>query len=69
MKEYKIVTQRDKFFGGDFDLQRLEEMLNVYASDGWKIAEVVDSSALSFLRNSDELIMILEREKSAAGKL
>ena len=37
MKQYKILTQKDKWFSGKFDPQRLEEAINAYAQQGWSV--------------------------------
>ena len=36
-KEYKVLSQRDKWFGGKFDAERLEEALNFLAGQGWAV--------------------------------
>src|SRR4051794_36944816 len=35
--EYKVLTQKDRFFGGKFDPNKLEEALNSYAHQGWSV--------------------------------
>jgi hypothetical protein len=35
--EYKVVTMKDRFFAGKFDPAKLEEMLNSYGSEGWRL--------------------------------
>lgn len=35
MKQYRVLTQKDKVFGGKFDPQKLEGALNSFASEGW----------------------------------
>ncbi len=37
MKQYKVLTQKDKWFTGKFDPQRLEAAINAYAQQGWKV--------------------------------
>ncbi len=37
MKEYKIISQKDKWFSGKFDPQALENALNSYAKQGWRV--------------------------------
>jgi hypothetical protein len=34
MKEYKVLTQKDKWFSGRFDPEKLEEALNACAEQG-----------------------------------
>ena len=33
--EYKVLTAKDKYFDGKFDLTRLEEALNHFGRQGW----------------------------------
>ena len=37
MKEYKVMTQKDKFLSGKFDPEKLEEAMNAYAEEGWEV--------------------------------
>ena len=36
--EYKVLAERDGKFSGRFDSELLEEVLNGYAADGWRVA-------------------------------
>jgi hypothetical protein len=47
MFEYKINPQRDKTFSGAFALTEFEAALDVYAADGWRLAEGLMVSSLS----------------------
>ena len=40
-REYKLLTSRDKYFDGKFDLARLEEALNHFARLGWVAKSMV----------------------------
>jgi len=40
MKEYKVLTQRDKAFAGEFTLEKLEPAINSYAAQGWQVVSV-----------------------------
>lgn len=62
IREYKLLTSRDKIFEGKFDLPRLEEILNQYARQGW----VAKSMCLPHLKNfqgtlHEEIVVLLER--------
>lgn len=62
IKEYKVLTQKDKWFSGKFDPARLEEALNAYADQGWTVIAVTTASITGFVgANRDELIVVLER--------
>ncbi len=64
MKEYKVLTQKDKWFSGKFDPERLEQAINAYAAQGWR---VVTSSTAQFpgffSGNREEMVVIMERDK------
>ncbi|APW63551.1 DUF4177 domain-containing protein [Paludisphaera borealis] len=62
IKEYKLLTSRDKLFEGKFDLARLEEALNHLARQGW----TAKSMCLPHLKNfqgamQEEVVVLLER--------
>jgi hypothetical protein len=61
--EYKIVTQRDKTFSGAFDAGELEQALNEYGADGWRLAQGFTAASL-WKSMRTEIVLILEREKS-----
>lgn len=60
MYEYKVLTERDKRFTGGFDPETLEQTLNSFASEGWKLVEAVSTGNLMKSAKA-ELVMILER--------
>ena len=39
-REYKVLTQRDKSFGGEFTPEKLEPAINAYAGQGWLVVSV-----------------------------
>lgn len=63
MKEYKILTQKDKFLGGKFDPVKLEEALNSYAQQGWRVVATATADIPGWGANRQEMITILERDK------
>ena len=46
MKEYKVMTQKDRFFSGTFDLEKLEAAMNSYASEGWEFKGVATPGSI-----------------------
>lgn len=61
-KEYKILTQKDKWFNGKFDLARLEEALNAYAQHGWVVKSMATPHIAGFSGGPrEELVILLER--------
>ena len=64
LKEYKVLTQRDERFGGAFSPEKLEQILNACAAQGWHVVSVATVSvpdAAGGARN--ELIAVLGRDK------
>lgn len=62
VKEYKVLTQKDKWFSGKFDPERLEGAINAYARQGWRVVGCATASMPSLLSyNREELIVIMER--------
>lgn len=64
MKEYKVLSQKDKWFSGKFDPARLEAAINAYAQQGWvvKAAFTAEIPAVMGLGTREEALFILERE-------
>jgi hypothetical protein len=62
VREYKILTPRDKYFDGKFDLARLEEALNHFAKLGWSVKSVSTPHFKGFSGVMEETItVVLER--------
>ena len=63
MKEYKVLTQKDKWFSGKFDPQKLEEAINSYAKQGWVVKSAFSAEIPGlFSASREEAIIILERD-------
>jgi hypothetical protein len=60
--EYKVLTQKDRFWGGKFDPEKLEQALNSYAEEGWRVVASATASFPSLTGNREEMILVLERE-------
>lgn len=64
MFEYKVLTQKDKWFSGKFDPQRLEAAINSYAQQGWRVVIATTASFPGFFSSDrEELILVMERSK------
>jgi hypothetical protein len=63
MKQYKVMTQKDRFFGGKFDPEKLEAAMNSYASEGWAFVGVATADIPSFGGARQEIVIIFERDK------
>ena len=66
-REYKLLTPRDKFFDGRFDLARLEEALNHFGRQGWVAKSMLTPHVKGFTGALEEtIIVLLERCKESA---
>ncbi len=53
------MTQKDKAWGDSFDPQQLENAINAYASEGWR---VVTMASASLGGDRDEVVIVFGRE-------
>lgn len=61
-REYKVLTQKDKWFDGKFDLTRLEGALNHYAGLGWTVRAMSTPHIMGFSGGPrEEIVVLLER--------
>ena len=63
MKEYKVLTQKDRFFGGKFNPEKLEKAINSYATEGWAVISVATASIPSLTGKREEMLVVMERDK------
>ena len=61
MKKYKIMTQKDRFFSGKFDPEKLEAAINSYAGEGWEVKGVATAKIPGIMGEREELVVIFER--------
>lgn len=62
MKEYKVLSQKDKFFSGKFDPQLLEQAINAYAEQGWEVISMATATFPSFTGSREEIIVLFGRD-------
>lgn len=62
MKEYFVLTMKDKWFSGKFDPQKLQDALNAYAQQGWRLNSVATADIPSSASSRQEFIALLERD-------
>jgi hypothetical protein len=63
MKEYHVLTMKDKWFSGKFDPQKLQEALNAYAQQGWHLVSCATADIpAAFGSSRQEFIAVLERD-------
>ena len=64
LREYKVLTQRDKAFAGEFSLEKLEPSINSYAAQGWYVVSVTTIHVPAGPDGTrDELLVVLGRDK------
>lgn len=62
-KEYKVLSQKDKWYSGKFDPELLEKALNDYADMGYQVVCSSTASIPGFTGTREEMIIIMERDK------
>jgi Domain of unknown function (DUF4177) len=60
-REYKVITQKDKWFSGKFDPEKVEGALNSYAKQGWTLKGVATATIPGFGGAREEIVIIMER--------
>ncbi len=60
-KQYKVMTQKDKWFSQKFDPEMLEQALNAYAKQGWVVKSICTASIRGFGSNREELIVVFAK--------
>ena len=60
-RQYKVITQKDKWFSGKFDPEKVEGALNSYAKQGWTLKGVATASIPGFGGQREEIVIIMER--------
>lgn len=60
--EYKILTQKDRWLGGKFDPMKLEQALNSYAGEGWRVVTAATAAFPTLTGSREEMIVVLERQ-------
>jgi hypothetical protein len=66
-REYKLLTSRDKYFDGKFDLQRLEEALNHFARLGWVAKAMSVPHFKGYSGALEEVVVVLLERCREAG--
>ncbi|MDR1132068.1 MAG: DUF4177 domain-containing protein [Oscillospiraceae bacterium] len=62
MKEYHVLTMKDKWFSGKFDPQKLQDALNAYAQQGWVLKCCATADVPGFGSARQEFVAVLERD-------
>jgi hypothetical protein len=63
--EYKVLTKEDRRWSGKFSAETLEQTINSYATEGWR---VVSSFAVSspWTFSTSQVMILLEHEIPAS---
>jgi hypothetical protein len=61
MATYKVMSQKDRFMSGKFSPEKLEEAINAYAEQGWRVISMATASIPSLGGSREEIIVLLER--------
>ena len=59
--QYKVITQKDRFFSSKFNPALIERALNEYAQDGWVFKNAVSADFGSLGMSRNELIIFMEK--------
>ena len=63
MKQYKVLTQKDKWFSGKFNPETLESAINAYAEQGWRVISCATADFPAVVGAArQEMVIILERD-------
>ena len=64
IKEYKVLSQRDKWFAGTFDPEKLEQALNACAAQGWHFISIATLPIPETAGDRrEETIVVMGRDK------
>ena len=67
MVQYKVITERDSRFAGQFNEDGLGTTLNSYAAEGWRV--VTSFVAASIWKSlKAEIMIVLERDAQLAPR-
>jgi hypothetical protein len=62
VKVFKVMTQKDRAFGGKFNPEKIEEALNAMGKEGWEIDGVTSAEFPSITGGRQELVIFLSKE-------
>ncbi len=63
MKEYKVMSQKDKWLSSKFDPAQLEKGINAYAEEGWQVISIATATIPGITGSREEMIVVFERDK------
>ena len=58
-----MLSQKDKWFSGKFDPLVLEQAINAYAQQGWRVIGCATADIPGFGATRQEFITLMERKR------
>ena len=62
--EYKVLTKEERRWSGKFSPESLEQVLNSYAAEGWRVVTTFPVASIWSVSTS-QVMILLERETPA----
>jgi hypothetical protein len=62
--EYKVLTKEDRRWSGKFSPETLEQTLNSYAAEGWRVVSSFTVASIWSISTS-QIMIVLERDAPA----
>jgi hypothetical protein len=62
--EYKVLSQNDRRWSGKFSPENLEQVLNSYAAEGWRVVSTLPVAS-PWSMSTSQVMILLERETPA----
>jgi len=63
--EYKVLTQQDRRWSGKFSPENLEQALNSYAAEGWRVVSTLPVVS-PWSMSTSQVMVLLERQPPAS---
>ena len=63
--EYKVLTKEERGWSGKFSPENLEQTLNSYAAEGWRVVGTFPVASIWSISTS-QILILLERETPAS---
>jgi len=60
--KYKILTQKDRFFSGKFSPEKLQDAINNFAEEGWRVISLTSGEFPGMLKSRNEIVVCMEKD-------
>jgi hypothetical protein len=64
--EYKVLTQQNRRWSGEFSAENMEHTLNAYAAEGWRVVGTIPVASPWSISTS-QVMILLERATPAGS--